>query len=145
MKDQSEPGMGTRALTDFRSVPPCAIDGHGLPRERLRTFRGCDDSEENRDLPGFRSQAASGAREPLPERLPCAPGRYYRAAVGAHQLWAVIESSPLPIVTYDIDGTVTSWNTAAAILFGWTAAEVLGGSDPSVLEDERADHTARIR
>src|SRR5579872_1667313 len=39
---------------------------------------------------------------------------------------AIVGASPLPIVSVDFQGNVTSWNAAAEKMFGWTAAEVLG-------------------
>jgi PAS domain S-box-containing protein len=42
------------------------------------------------------------------------------------QLSALVEGSGEAIVGVNTDGTVTSWNAAAARLFGYTAAEIIG-------------------
>ncbi|MBV8395784.1 MAG: PAS domain S-box protein [Actinobacteria bacterium] len=47
------------------------------------------------------------------------------------ELETILASSPLAIVTTDLDGTVTGWNPAAEELFGRTAAEMLGTQVPS--------------
>ena len=47
----------------------------------------------------------------------------------------LIEGSPLAIVMEDRGGRVRLWNTAAARLFGWTAAQVLGQPNPTIPED----------
>ena len=55
-------------------------------------------------------------------------------------LRAVVQSSPLPIFALDPRGTVHVWNHAAEELFGWPAAEVLGGPLPFL--DSPAELTA---
>lgn len=42
------------------------------------------------------------------------------------KLRAVIENSPLAIVSVDIEGNVVSWNPAAERIFGWREDEVVG-------------------
>jgi len=44
----------------------------------------------------------------------------------------VVEASPLPIVTVDLEGNVESWNAAAARTFGWSEDEVVGRPLPFV-------------
>ncbi len=41
-------------------------------------------------------------------------------------LSALIQASPLPIVTLDLEARVRTWNQAATDVFGWTEAEVVG-------------------
>ena len=53
-------------------------------------------------------------------------------------LQTLVHESPLPIVSLDLDARVTSWNHAAAKLFGWTEEEVLGRELPYVPDDEAA-------
>ena len=39
---------------------------------------------------------------------------------------SLVEVSPVAIVTMDADERVTSWNPAAAELFGWSSEEAIG-------------------
>jgi two-component system, cell cycle sensor histidine kinase and response regulator CckA len=55
------------------------------------------------------------------------------------KLQAVIETSPLAVITLDLEGTVLGWNPAAERIFGWSAAEALGRRMPTVPESERAE------
>ena len=54
-------------------------------------------------------------------------------------LKALIEVSPLALVTTDAEGTLLSWNPGAQTMFGWTEAEVLEKSFPWVPPGEEAD------
>ncbi|HEX8984176.1 MAG TPA: PAS domain S-box protein [Bryobacteraceae bacterium] len=54
-------------------------------------------------------------------------------------LQAVIETSPLAVITIDLEGTVLAWNAAAERIFGWSAAEVLGKPIPTMPDEERAE------
>lgn len=38
----------------------------------------------------------------------------------------IVEQSNVPIITKDLNGVVTSWNSAAAALYGYTAEEMIG-------------------
>ncbi len=54
---------------------------------------------------------------------------------------AIVEPAPAGIFAVDADLTLTVWNPACEELFGWTAAEVLGGPVPLVRESgEAIDH-----
>jgi PAS domain S-box-containing protein len=55
-------------------------------------------------------------------------------------LVAVVDSAPLAIITTDLTSLVTSWNPAAARLFGWTPDEVLGRPLPIIPADRRAEY-----
>ena len=59
-------------------------------------------------------------------------------------LWSIIDASPLPIVTIDALDCITGWNPAAQRLFGWTAAEVIGRTCPTVPESEKTDYQLHI-
>ncbi|MDZ7762551.1 MAG: PAS domain S-box protein [Desulfovermiculus sp.] len=52
---------------------------------------------------------------------------------------AIIQSSPLPIFSLDLDGNVLTWNAAAERVLGWEAAEVIGTPLPIVPDDKQGE------
>jgi len=56
----------------------------------------------------------------------------------SERLSDVFDVSPVPIITLDLDGNVTMWNSAAERVFGWTEKEVLGKPNPIVPDELRA-------
>ncbi|MBB4636682.1 PAS domain S-box protein [Longimicrobium terrae] len=58
-------------------------------------------------------------------------------------LRALVNASPLAIITLDERGDVTLWNPAAERIFGWAADEVLGRPVPFVPERFRDEHRTR--
>jgi GAF domain-containing protein len=60
---------------------------------------------------------------------------------------ALVETSPVAIVTLDLDGTVVGWNPGAERLFGYTPAEALGGSMEALVAtpEGREEVRANIR
>ena len=52
-------------------------------------------------------------------------------------LEALIQASPLPILTMDLDQKVTLWNPAVERIFGWSSNEVLGRICPIVPNTEQ--------
>jgi len=59
-------------------------------------------------------------------------------------LEALIKASPLSIMALRPDGVVTLWNAAAERTFGWSAAEVVGGSSPMFPEGKQAEFHANL-
>ena len=54
-------------------------------------------------------------------------------------LAAIVSSSFDPIVSKTLDGTVTSWNEAAAKLFGYSAEEMVGQSIRRIIPQDRQE------
>jgi PAS domain S-box-containing protein len=56
------------------------------------------------------------------------------------KLRAIIEASPLSMMTIQSDGIVTLWNPAAESLFGWSEDEILGKYIPIVPKERQEEH-----
>ena len=59
------------------------------------------------------------------------------------ELASLVEVSPAAIVTMGVDERVTSWNPAAAALFGWTAEEAIGRPIDDLVLDDALRHEGR--
>jgi two-component system CheB/CheR fusion protein len=64
--------------------------------------------------------------------------------LGALLSAAIIEHSEDAIISNRLDGTVISWNRGAEHVFGYTAAEMIGGSIIRVLPDDRLSEDAEL-
>ncbi|HLJ65822.1 MAG TPA: PAS domain-containing sensor histidine kinase [Chloroflexota bacterium] len=68
-----------------------------------------------------------------------------RAEAAESALRTIIGAAPLPIVSLDVEGNVTSWNRAAEAIFGWNETDVLGKPSPTIPEDEKPASDAVLR
>lgn len=59
-------------------------------------------------------------------------------------LAAIIDSSDDAIVSKNLDGTITSWNTGAERIFGYTAKEVIGKHISIIIPETRLDEATQI-
>lgn len=60
------------------------------------------------------------------------------------RLAAIVESSDDAIVSKNLDGIITSWNSGAERLFGYTAAEAIGKPVLMLIPDDRHDEEREI-
>lgn len=67
-----------------------------------------------------------------------------RAEEVRSRMAAIVTSSPDAILSEDVDGPITSWNVGAEQIFGWTAAEVLGGHAGMLVPADRVAEATHL-
>ncbi|MGL4962713.1 MAG: CheR family methyltransferase [Inquilinus sp.] len=60
-------------------------------------------------------------------------------------LAAIVESSQYAITSFDLDGTVTSWNVGAEQLFGCSSSDAVGKAITTLLDDVVGDQWPELR
>jgi len=73
---------------------------------------------------------------------PAAPHR--EGLTAGAWLAAIIESSDDAIVSKTLDGTITSWNSAAERMFGFSALEAIGQSITIIIPEDRLPEESKI-
>ena len=62
----------------------------------------------------------------------------------AQRLAAIVEGSDDAIISKTLDGTVTSWNPAAEVMFGYSAAEMIGRPMTTIFPADRLEEEKLI-
>ncbi len=111
----------------------CALHSHVIPDESYIQLASQD--EQLRAVSLFRQKALSLEAEIA----------HHQAIEEARLLLAsIVSSSEDAIVSKNLDGIITSWNSAAERMYGYSAQEVLGKSIRLIFPPDREDEFSRI-
>ncbi|OPY85250.1 MAG: Phytochrome-like protein cph2 [Syntrophus sp. PtaU1.Bin208] len=77
-----------------------------------------------------------GKRSSLEDR------REVQAALNS--LSAIVDTPDYAIISMSADGAITSWNTTAEKLYGYTSAEMIGSPAAMLLPEDRSNETAQL-
>jgi PAS domain S-box-containing protein len=67
-----------------------------------------------------------------------------QAEATVHQIAAIVESSDDAIIGKNLDSVITSWNSGAEKIFGFTAAEMVGASILRIIPTDRQEEEGQI-
>jgi PAS domain S-box-containing protein len=125
---------------NFGTLRMLAIAAHRFSRgDHATRIRPAGAPEVRAAAEAFNEMAASI------ERLIASHGE---SEANSRRIAAIVEQSSEAIWTRDLSGRVTTWNTGATRLFGYTAEEALGGPftiSPHASEPEKAERLQRLR
>jgi two-component system, cell cycle sensor histidine kinase and response regulator CckA len=62
------------------------------------------------------------------------------ARIGNEKFRALVESAPIAVFSFDLEGRITSWNASAEKIFGFTAAQTIGKPNPIVPAELGGEH-----
>ncbi len=80
----------------------------------------------------------------FPESLLTSAANADRNHLHRAYLAAIVESSFDAIISKDLNGIITSWNSGAETIFGWSAAEMIGSSIQRLIPPDRLEEESEI-
>jgi PAS domain S-box-containing protein len=100
--------------------------------------------EKARDELELRVEERTAELTHTTERLRVEIAERERAVEAKTQLAAIVESSDDAIIGKTLEGVITSWNSGAQRLFGYTGEEIIGRPMALLISDERAHEEPAI-